>query len=191
MDTLNHLQPGLEVHVGLVRWFDNRQGKQFGFIAQSWRADKKDDTFFHLNDGLSLVKGKEFPILTPIPRGMRAPEIGDSVAFRISQGSKDPKASPWAYLHDYEELTRAIIPQRMYRLVGHYPLRESDASNRPMGVTFWSGLGLERLYVRFPECQKDLGNARLYVRNTANVEDIHLEVVEAGEEAKEENWKRM
>lgn len=94
---------------GIVKFFDSRSEKRFGFIIQ----DGMQDLFFHFNDGV-------FPEIDPythevllkekiVRNGEHLPDPkkGDELVFRINQyGFRGDKASPWTTKELYD---RAVV----------------------------------------------------------------------------------
>jgi cold shock CspA family protein len=168
--------------IGLVRWFDSRPDKQFGFITTDWNNGKEKDIFFHLNDNVARIKGEDRSLFGshPLDKPQRKPEMGDVVIFRTSPGRKGPKASPWAYWKEWEAVSLSLNPQPLYRVIGHYPPPRGSTNKQGCCVRFWSGISLEVFYLRFPDCREDLGAVRYSVRHTDTVENIHIEILPAG-----------
>ncbi len=175
-------QLAVSVQTGLVRWFDRRLDKRFGFITLDWKNPKEEDIFFHLNDNAIVYgdAGQPYFRTDPANKPARLPEEGDLVVFETQHPPRGPKAKPWAYLHDYEAIVRGISPQPLYRLVGHYHISDGGKEKKGPRIIFWGGLSLDSLYLRYPDCRADLAAIKWCFRlPCSKVEGIHLEVLPA------------
>jgi len=94
----------MEMELGTVKFFNNRDDKRFGFIV----ADTGDEVFFHLNNGVNIkiesVKGlwrQGFGSTYAYASG-KFPKNGDRLIFKREEGRKGPKACFWAFMSEYE-----------------------------------------------------------------------------------------
>lgn len=116
----------MELEHGIVKFFDGRQGKEYGFLTVLNRVSKEtpEEIFFHFNDGefVEIVEdgddiefvGRVFP-----GNGMHMwhPRVGDSLAFLRAPGRDGrEKASPWTYDEAYDKRVRALFEPH-YRVV--------------------------------------------------------------------------
>ncbi len=95
------------METGIVKWFDAREGKKFGFVTD----ENGKEIFFHFNDGrpIRVNVTKRRPEFSNIPtvqtskgnKRLREPKQEDTIVFVRTQSSKGDKASPWC---------RAILP---------------------------------------------------------------------------------
>jgi hypothetical protein len=93
------------MHTGIVKFFDRREDKRFGFIQKP----NGDEVFFHLNDGRTLVPSTfdpEFYETSP----SREPQKGDVLVFEEQPTRKGNRASPWGHIVDFEIARRACCP---------------------------------------------------------------------------------
>lgn len=99
------------VEYGTVKYFDDRDGKQFGFMfvldADGMRTE--ESLFFHFNDGKFVHNSGQGPVLqgrTQIIAGMHCPLAtpcsGDKLVFKRKQSAKGEKASPWTYADEWD-----------------------------------------------------------------------------------------
>lgn len=93
---------------GVVKFFDEREGKKFGFLSviNMWGGKPTgEEIFFHYNDRRSIhgnpFSGKaEFSLDFNLDN--RSPRQGDQLVFERALGSKGrDKASPWDYAEYY------------------------------------------------------------------------------------------
>ena len=99
---MQNLEPGVET--GIVKFFDSRDNKRFGFI----KLESGEEIFFHFNDGRVATSEVDGWIhwLRPdeVYRSyLEYPKIGDRLMFERTQGKKGPKASPWTTEKYYKE----------------------------------------------------------------------------------------
>ena len=89
---------------GTVKFFDSRDNKRFGFI----RKENGQEVFFHLNDfgPLSLDNATGDIEFGRNGAASRMPSKGDVLVFSEAPGRKGPKASPWAFVDQYEPLKK-------------------------------------------------------------------------------------
>lgn len=104
---------------GTVKWFDAREGKQFGFI----KLESEEEIFFHYNDGSGIeicFNAKRLPqraLYEPYFVGqntwvtkdgkshrLKHPQQGDILVFQRSPGQvgKGDKAKPWGYYSSWK-----------------------------------------------------------------------------------------
>ena len=128
------IAPGLQL--GVIRWYDDRPEKKFGFIYKSVGAPKEQDVFFHRNDEGVWEKGKNYPSLVNIQASnimLYAPMM---VVFSELPGKNGRiKARPWTFWHDYQRILLETTPRPLYRVVGEGPQNVMETSLRPLGNT--------------------------------------------------------
>lgn len=100
-----------EVEYGIVKFFDDRNGKKYGFILvlDANRNKTGEEIFFHYNDGefcshdgsevifgghTQTVDNRSYPLATPY-------EDAEIVFERTVGKENKPKACPWAYADDW------------------------------------------------------------------------------------------
>ncbi len=96
---------------GIVKFFDSRDNKRFGFL----RLESGEEIFFHFNDGENLEEGDEEPQFCGGRPG-HDPQKGDRLVFERNHGYKGPKAAPWGFAQDYERIQKAIDSRPRYRV---------------------------------------------------------------------------
>lgn len=95
---------------GFVKFFDNREGKLFGFFI----AEDGKEYFFHMYQG-------QRPFVSRI--GFNSvhesvfPKPGDKVCFYLTNGYKGARAGIWYYLEHYEFTIRKIEENRRFRVL--------------------------------------------------------------------------
>jgi len=109
-------------YLGTVLHFNNHDDKRFGFVAgealgfdvtdtstrkgyieRRVSGPWKEDIFFHFNNGSPVVAGSKEIVIRLRKSVEREPQKGDLILFRLVNGPKGTKATPWCYLDDYEK----------------------------------------------------------------------------------------
>jgi hypothetical protein len=112
----------LELEIAVVKRFDDRAGKEYGFAAVlDVNGEETGETiFFHLGDGqfVEITKGRDdiefigpvFPNgLTMRSRTLNATKPGERIAFQRAKGKDDrPKACPWTIEESYTKRRKSI-----------------------------------------------------------------------------------
>lgn len=138
---------------GIVKFFDSRSEKRFGFILR----DGEQDLFFHFNDGVfpeidpythevslnekNVLSGKHLP----------DPKKGDELVFYTnSSGWRGEKASPWTFKKNYDEAVLAA--KNMPEPTSYRVLESINRLDEPQGkpTILWEGIDLRDLIKRFP-----------------------------------------
>jgi hypothetical protein len=164
---------------GVVKFFDAREGKRFGFL----KLENGNDLFFHFNDGQVIVDGKKAPEFSGSAvievngktRGLRDPRPDDILLFEPIYGNKGPKASPWGYLSHWTRAEEIIAARPVYRVlktmnsVGETPRHEPEI--------LWEGSDLEDLLKKFPlpKGNRSPGSDPLlpYYSDNDNIFEVH------------------
>lgn len=147
----------LELEHGVVKFYDDRDGKKFGFLTILDKDDRvtTEDIFFHLNDQqfIDYTKGKDdvefvgkvFPGNGLELWHLGTPKVGDRIVFSRESGSGGkPKASPWARAEMYDKRI-ALFGQPYYQVT---EVMHRDGGD-PVGHVIWSGQGLDGLLEQF------------------------------------------
>lgn len=107
MQSYEQLEPGIET--GIVKFFDGRDNKRFGFIV----LESGEEIFFHYNDGMIAAAGESCLVWYTPNRNSRTaldyPKSGERLYFQRAKGSKGPKASPWTSEKYYKEALEDLI----------------------------------------------------------------------------------
>lgn len=156
------------MYKGIVKFFDSRDGKQYGFLVvddeladgtPSYRGG--EEIFFHFNDGEFIVAGGKEPRFngqhkrqtSQGTRVLRIPEKDDVIVFSTRSGRDNRiKASPWSFLSLYERAAKAIAERPVYRVLeGSGDWGKSPSPEKPDGARIkWQGSDLEALMKLFP-----------------------------------------
>jgi hypothetical protein len=102
----------IAVVYGVVKFYDNRIGRNYGFISvlNSDYEPTGKEIFFHYGDGRypenngqdSVFFGDNTTKIGGQLVPLRTPKAGDMVVFSRTPGKDDrPKASPWTYAADW------------------------------------------------------------------------------------------
>ena len=145
----------LELEHGVVKFFDDRDGKKFGFLKVLNEDDQEtgEEIFFHFNDGqfVDIVGGDEIQFVGRVFENgvhMWHPKIGDKIAFDVSTGKDGrDKACPWTYAEGYDNRVRKLT-EPYYRVTKVTKLGyggPGDSSN-----VIWEGQGSDELSKEYP-----------------------------------------
>jgi len=113
MRSFDQLELGIET--GIVKFFDSRDNKRYGFIV----LDSGEEIFFHYNDG--RIPGANICGLDWYMPNIDSetvldyPKAGDRLFFERSKAKKGPKASPWTSQEYYKETS-----EKMWCPCGHH-----------------------------------------------------------------------
>lgn len=94
----------LRIETGVVKFFDGRDNKRFGFIV----LESGEEIFFHYNDGRAPFVSRnalnwDFPNVNA-RTALDYPLAGNRLYFERAKGSNGrPKASPWTSQEHYEK----------------------------------------------------------------------------------------
>lgn len=143
----------MALKTGIVRFFDSRDNKRFGFISIGFGQD----IFFHLNDQRSVVVDVSGDtVFTPINSGGKVPKVGDRIVFTVARGDGGrPKASPWTFEED------------CLRLNERHPFRFVVQSFGEPEV-LWEGSDVSDAARRFPPEDRDEEGKNVYVMHDMN-----------------------
>ena len=183
------IAPGLQL--GVIRWYDDRPEKKFGFIYKSVGAPKEQDVFFHRNDEGVWEKGKNYPSLVNIQASnimLYAPMM---VVFSELPGKNGRiKARPWTFWHDYQRILLETAPRPLYRVVGEGPHPKRDGN---FTATFGEYIDMEIFFWRHPDCRWDLKNVWHFHRTINYLTDAWVEMLPTGKDSFRDSscWKRI
>lgn len=118
----------LELEIGIVKFFDDRPGKRFGFLTVLDDDGQPTgvELFFHFNGGQFVefiddengypsdidFIGRRFPNGTMIS----PPEVGDRLAFEWGENKKGPMVARWTHAQAYENRVKQLT-EPSYRLI--------------------------------------------------------------------------
>ncbi len=151
---------------GVVKWFDARDGKKFGFVVCEGYLngtecpDVGKEFFFHFNDGEFIVAGGSKPEFVGkktirSSKGihqLRDPHPDDILVFTQSLGKQGYKASPWTFVSRYESAFEQIASRPMYRVLqSSGAWGEAGSPENPKDAQVrWQGSDMEELKKLFP-----------------------------------------
>lgn len=183
------LTPGLEL--GVIRWYDNRSEKKFGFIYKDVSAPKEKDVFFHRNDEGVWEKGDSYPSLVNIYPSNVALYAPMEVVFSEQPGKNEKvKARPWTLWHNYQRVLLETTPRPLYRVVGEGPHPKQDKN---FTATFGEYIDMEIFFWWHPNCRENLKNVWHSHRTINYLTDAWVEMLPAGKDSFRDSscWKRI
>jgi len=139
----------------MVKFFDARDGKKFGFLKVVKDGELTGEELFFHNGDLRFVDidGNDIVFTGATkntPQGevrMREPKPDDRVYFeRVLGNNGRSKASPWTYASLYEKCERELKARPVYRVVRSGRNYGQDASGVP-----WQGQDILDLSARYPK----------------------------------------
>lgn len=145
----------LELEHGIVKFFDDRDGKKFGFlkVLDEDGQETGEEIFFHFNDGQfvdTIVDEIEFVgrVFPATGTHMWHPNVGEKLAFDRATGKGDrEKACPWTYAQGYDnrvtELTEPYFRVRKVTKLGYGGCGDTDD-------VIWEGRGTRDLDTQYP-----------------------------------------
>ena len=134
-----------EMEEGIVKFFDSRDNKRFGFIID----ENGKEIFFHFNDGENIIAGKEDAVFSE-GKLRTEPKKGDAIVFIRTPGSKGPKASPWGFAQDYDRATMEIDSRSapdVFRVMKQTTVC-GNAPGKP--EVLWEGSDIRLLCAKYP-----------------------------------------
>lgn len=146
----------LELEYGVVNFFDDRDGKKFGFLKVLDEDNKEtgEEVFFHFNDGqfVGIVGGDciEFVGRVFAENGLHMwhPKVGDKLAFDRNPGKDGrEKASPWTYAEGYDNRVRELT-EPYFRVTKVTKLGYGGPGDSSDVV--WEGRGADALSGEYP-----------------------------------------
>lgn len=147
----------LELEHGIVKFFDDRSGKCFGFLEVLDEDSQKtgEELFFHFNDGqfVDIVGGDEIQFVGRFfpDNGlhMSHPRIGDKLAFERTIGKNDrQKACPWTRAEGYDNRVRELT-EPYYRVIKR--ITEQDGEELLLKeLVIWEGQRVDKLSDKHP-----------------------------------------
>ena len=88
------------VEIGTVKFFDEREGKKFGFLS----VPGKTDVFFHFNDRKKAsIQGGEVSFASANGQAFLYPQKGAEIAFERTPARQGDKASPWTWAQSWRD----------------------------------------------------------------------------------------
>lgn len=146
----------LELEHGVVKFFDDRDGKKFGFLEVLDEDGQKtgEEIFFHFNDGqfVDIVGGDEIEFVGRVfPENglhMWHPKPGDKIAFDTTPGKDGrDKACPWTYAEGYDNRVRKLT-EPYYRVTKVTKLGYGGPGDT--SEVIWEGQGSDELSGEYP-----------------------------------------
>jgi cold shock CspA family protein len=146
----------LELEHSVVKFFDDRDGKKFGFLKVLNEDDQEtgEEIFFHFNDGqfVDIVGGDEIQFVGRVfaENGLHMwhPKIGDKVAFDVTAGKNGrDKACPWTYAEGYDNRVRKLT-EPYYRVTKVTKLGYGGPGDT--SDVIWEGQGSDELSGEYP-----------------------------------------
>lgn len=127
------------MQMGVVKYFDGRSGKEFGFLIIS---GSETEIFFHRNDGrLNLNRPHETD-----SRPSREPLAGDTLIFKVHTGKNGKiRAYPWVFAEPSSEPSNVAV----YRIIVCTQPRGLHRTEKEV----WYGSNLDALNTLFPRHQ--------------------------------------
>jgi len=144
----------LELEIGIVKFFDNRSDRRFGFLKALDKDGKEtgEEIFFHMGDGewVETVHGEVKFIGPNFADGgspVYAPSTGNRLAFQRAsgKGGRD-KACPWTYAEAYEN-RRNKLTAPLYRVSKKVRLGHGGGIDPEI---IWEGRGANALSAEYP-----------------------------------------
>jgi cold shock CspA family protein len=145
----------LDLEHGIVKFFDDRDGKKFGFlkVLDEDGRETGEEVFFHFNDGqfVDIVGGDCIEFIGRTAKNglyLVHPQVGDKLAFdRASGKGNRDKACPWTYAAAYDHCVRMLTEPR-YRVVRVTKLGFGGIGDS--SEVIWEGQGADELTARYP-----------------------------------------
>lgn len=188
------------VEYGIVKFFDEREGKRFGFLTvlDGDGNPTKEEVFFHYNDGEFIGHDGENPIFCGSsiqkdgqPVRLRSPQKDDKLVFLRSAGSRGDKACPWGFAETWDKHVQWLADRPMVRVVR----RQQDLFSRPDGSweisTVWEGQNTLVLSATHPKREtRSYGRTRVVDDlDHSSIEDGHVVSNYDFEVLKDGEWK--
>lgn len=146
----------LELEYGVVKFFDDRDGKKFGFlkVLDEDSQETGEEVFFHFNDGqfVEIVGGDDIEFVGRVfaENGMHMwhPRVGEKLAFdRVTGKDGREKASPWTYAEAYDNRVHKLTAP-YYRVTKVTKLGYGGPGDTSDVV--WEGQGADELSGEYP-----------------------------------------
>lgn len=147
---------------GIVKWFDIRDGKRFGFIKVD---DSDEEIFFHYNNGRFLradpssrkVVFADSPNVTHKNRvySLHEPKQEEKVVFERGYNSQGPCAKLWCYANSYDKALEEIknLPEptkyRIFKSMGSIGEAGGPKDHKDAEV-IWEGTDINDVMKKFP-----------------------------------------
>lgn len=141
------------MYTGIVKFFDSRDNKRFGFLRFDGQTN---DIFFHFNDGCRIIPGEdELPVFLENSRVVRDPQKGDRVFFNLRFNNKGSKACPWGFLSEYEDAELVILKRPRYRVIHTFDSPPGTSGEPHIEWGGEKGRSLKDLCDRYPRDRHD------------------------------------
>jgi hypothetical protein len=114
------------VEYGIVKFFDEREGKRFGFMFVLDEGGEKtgEQLFFHYNNGEFIGTDGETPVFaghTAKKDGqsvrLRFPQKDEKLVFKRGTNRKGDHAVPWGFAERWNQVIDGLQRRPMYRVV--------------------------------------------------------------------------
>jgi hypothetical protein len=137
------------IEKGVVKFFDSRMDKMFGFI----RLESGEEIFFHQND-FGLLNANDDGSFNFYGTAMDCPRRilkGNIIYFEREEGSRGrSKASPWCFEENYKSALEHLASRTKYR-VRKQTVVYAQLPNEPdQPETLWEGTDLDALMLKYP-----------------------------------------
>lgn len=189
------------VEYGIVKFFDEREGKRFGFLIvldEEGNPTGEKDIFFHYNDGQFVNNDGETPVFNGSTRQkngqpvrLRAPQKDDRLVFMRSSGNKGDKACPWGFAETWDKHNEWLASRPTVRVVR----QQQDLFSRPDGSwetsIVWEGQNTLELSAVHPKREyTSYGKRRIHDDlGHSSIEDGYVVSNYSFEVLKDGEWK--
>lgn len=152
---------------GVVKFFDEREGKKFGFVRvlDGNGQETGEELFFHYNDRSFAVSNGDDIVFTGNPTKLingkgytiPVPQKGDVLAFDRAFGHKGDKASPWTAKHVIESVERQLATRPVYRVT-----KFATYYGKSEEAVVWEGQNIIELSAKFRKEEPGFGRRHGY-----------------------------
>jgi hypothetical protein len=146
------------VERGIVKFFDDRDGKHFGFLTvlNNGGNPTGHDMFFHYNDGGFIGNDGVNPIFEGIYKWvagkiyrLRTPQIGEIIVFSRAPGRKGDKACPWGFAEEWDTTIKWLNSRPIIRVVRTRRDWYKSPPSPPEVSVIWEGKNIFELSAKF------------------------------------------
>lgn len=122
---------------GVVKFFDSRPGKMFGFIKPDKPRKEGEEVFFHRNGGCAIIEDFAGELDLDLDTWIeREPHKGSRVVYRATTHGRGPVAFEWNYEDEWKK-AQAIIARRPWPgCLSCRIIREADSGEK---TVLWKG----------------------------------------------------